>query len=173
MSYFSKLFQTGAIRKTPTSVIAAILAEVPAAKAACIVEFGAGQGEITYPLLEKVRTHGGSFYAFELDRELGGALQRNAGEVSVLYEDAFRFEAFIHGGPVDHFICALPLSFHPKAKIRGLLDSMRNRLAQGGSIVIIFNAVWLLPLFSKALPGGRLRVFPTFPVYLMYVYGGR
>ncbi|RYY99639.1 MAG: hypothetical protein EOO11_04305 [Chitinophagaceae bacterium] len=171
MSYLRKLFQTGAIRKTPPSVIAAILAEVRPLRPVRIVEFGAGQGEITYPLLRQVAGNCAAFQAFELDRELGAALEHEAKDVQVLYEDAFHFSSFLpDGAQVDHFICALPLSFHPRKKTLGLLQAMRARLAPGGSVVLIFNAFWLLPTLRKGLPGGRLRVFPTFPVYGMFVY---
>jgi len=173
MTYFSKLFSTGAIRKTPGSVIGAILAEVEPAPGVHMVEFGAGQGEITYPLAGQLLAHPFRFSAFELDRRLGASLEQQLPCVNVHYEDAFEFPRFIDPAAVDYFVCALPLSFFAAEKTRNLIGQMQKSLKPGGKIIIIFNAPWLAGIFRRLLPGGRLRVFATLPVYGMYVYRKR
>jgi phospholipid N-methyltransferase len=171
MTYLRKLFTTGAVRKSPPSVIGAILAAIEPAPGQLVVEFGAGQGEITMPLAGQLKAQDATLLAFELDAEIGAALQREVPGARVLYEDAFLFPSFLPDAKqVDYFVCALPLSFFPRKKVAGLLQQMKQYLRPGGKAVIIFNAVWLLPAFRRELPGGRLRVFATLPVYFMYTF---
>ncbi|RYY87341.1 MAG: class I SAM-dependent methyltransferase [Chitinophagaceae bacterium] len=171
MSYFRKLFQTGAVRKTPQRVIRAILGELSAVGKPRILEFGAGKGEITFPLADQMKGLDPEITAFEFDPELGSSLVSRVPGVRVLYQDAFKFTEFIENKPsVDYIICALPLSFFPARQVRGLFNDMSRCLRPGGKAIIIFNAVWLIPTFFRQLPGGRLRIFLTLPVYLMYTF---
>jgi phospholipid N-methyltransferase len=175
MKYISRIFKTGAVRKTPSRVIRAILSEVKSADHVHIIEFGAGQGEITKPLAEEIASRKDPVYfAFELDKNFSSLLKQDLQNVTVLAEDAFAYEDFIP----DHFkadviISSLPLSFYPRESLHQFLESLQLRLRQNGKLIILFHAFWLIPMFKRVFKAPGIRRFATFPPYFLLVFEKR
>jgi len=173
MNYLAKLFKTGAIRQTPKRIVARIAGEVSlAAPHTTIVEIGAGLGEITKPIVRKAKDKKQlAYYAFEIDQRSCRYLQEQLPQVRVLRESAFEFEAHIPStAKLDYFISSIPLSFNKKKTIEDFLGKIKTRLAPGGKLIIVFSALWLIPLFKKHLPGLQLSSYLTFPPYFLVVY---
>ena len=64
MKYISRILRTGAVRKTPEKIIQRILTEINPNDDAHILEFGAGNGEISQPLARSLTRHNISYFAF-------------------------------------------------------------------------------------------------------------
>lgn len=168
MNYLFKIFTTGAVRKTPDKVIRTIITEIDNPYPINIVEFGAGQGEITKQLIQKRDISINNYLAFELDRKLGNQLEELAESVEVLYQNAFEFESYIPVNmKVNYFICAIPLSFYSFKKIKSFILQMKNHIEDDGKIIIIFNAVWLIPFLRKILGESRITLFFSLPIYFL------
>lgn len=171
MNYFLKIFSTGALRKTPEKVIRHISCLLDNREKSVIVEFGAGKGEITKKILKEHQHNIKKYYAFEFDSDLSQKLQAEIPQIKVFAKNAFEFDSFLNNRTnVDYFICSIPLSFYTVQKVEDLLKKMDQKLNPDGSIIIIFNAFWLLSTLKKA--GGKItfNVFRTFPIYFLYHY---
>lgn len=174
MSYLPKLFTTGAIRETPRRIIERIADEValPHPGPVTLVEAGAGMGEITEAILQKKGAADRlAYYAFEIDEEACAHLREQHPQVKVLGDSVFDFEQSIpEGVEVDYFISSIPLSFYKNDVIEPFLEKVKSRLKQGGKLVILFSAAWLLPVFKKHLPELKFEAFLTFPPYFLVVW---
>ncbi|MDX5420952.1 MAG: methyltransferase domain-containing protein [Hymenobacteraceae bacterium] len=176
MNYLPKLFKTGAIRETPRRIIARIADEVSFSPGpATVVELGAGLGEITKPVINKAKDKDKlSYFAFEIDEESCQHLRRHFPQVQVISESAFEFEENIPASAdIDYFISSIPLSFYKKEMIEDFLEKAKARLKPDGKLIVLFSALWLIPIFKKHLPGMKLESFFTFPPYFVVVYKHR
>jgi phospholipid N-methyltransferase len=173
MSYLPKLFSTGAIRKTPDRVITKIAEEVEIIEEETnIIEAGAGLGEITN-VIQQNNTSGKklNYYAFEIDEDSCHYLKENFPSITVLKESIFKFEDFIPPSQkLDYFISSIPLSFYKNDLITEFLQNVKLHLKDGGKIIILFTAAWLMPVLKKALPDAVSEGFLTFPPYFIIVY---
>lgn len=169
MNYLTKLFRTGAVRKTPQRIISKIAGEVQQQTNPIIIEIGAGQGEITKTLVKK--TIAANYFAFEIDAGFSEKLRSSFPGIHVLQQDATHFQK-ADGGPaaIDYFISSIPLSFYKKAAIESLCKEAKEQLTQDGKIIILFTAFWLIPVLKKALPGIQVEPFATLPPYFLAVY---
>ena len=171
MKYISRILRTGAVRKTPGKIIERILAEIDLHGHVNILEFGAGNGEITQPLARSFTQHHISYYAFEIDPVFSQQLQSLLPNIHVVSKDAFEFEKSIPAGfMADFIISSMPLSFYPKADLLRFLQNVRNRLNASGKIIILFHAFWLIPLLRKQFRSCRIHRFNTFPPYFLLVF---
>jgi phospholipid N-methyltransferase len=173
MSYFSRIFSTGAVRKTPARVITRILGEIDAGPATEVLEIGAGKGEISHPLLQKLSADNKKvqLYALEINEEFAAQLQKQLPEAHVLTVSAFDLDDQLPANFNPHYIISsMPLSFYSKEEIMILLDKMKKRLRPGGKILILYHAFWLTKIFRKQLGKGRLRRFLTLPPYFLFSY---
>lgn len=147
-----------------------MLRELDGRRAETIVEIGAGKGELTTALITKRRPFT-SYYAFEIDATACTYLQNALPGITVLQESAFAFPQHLpKDKKIDLFVSSIPLSFYPSKKINGLLDAVRNRLDNRGTVIIIFSAFWLIRTFRKKFPGAKVYFFFTFPFYFILVY---
>lgn len=169
MTYLFKLFNTGAIRKTPKIVITNITNNIDTNLKSKIVEFGAGKGEITsevlkkYPIIEQVK-----YYAFETDPSLVSYMKKAFPEIKIINESALSINNTLNANEkFDYFISSIPLSFYSKKEITEFINILKTKLSNDGKILIILNAVWLIPLLKKLLPEAKVQFFFTFPVYFL------
>ena len=142
MKYISRIFRTGAVRKTPEKIIQQILTEINLRDGVHILEFGAGNGEITQPLAEHILTQQNiSYYAFEINATFSKQLQSLLPNIHVISKDAFEYENSIPAGfMADFIISSMPLSFYTKANLLRFLQTIRQRLNKNGKIIILFHA---------------------------------
>ena len=171
MKYISRILRTGAVRKTPEKIIQRILTEINPNDDAHILEFGAGNGEISQPLACSLTRHNISYFAFEIDPVFSKQLQSLLPNIHVVSKDAFEFEKSIPAGfMADFIISSMPLSFYPKPNLLRFLQKMRNRLNEKGKIIILFHAFWLIPLFRKQFRSCHIHRFNTLPPYFLLVF---
>jgi phospholipid N-methyltransferase len=174
MSYLPKLFSTGAIRETPKKVLERIADEITPTPGAVVIEFGAGMGEITDPVLQKLGTDRLQYYAFEIDEESCSQLKEKFPEITVVSESALDFGQYIPAGTrADYIISSMPLSFFKNELLEPFLEAVKKRLKPDGKLIIIFSAAWLLRVCKKHFPTLRTQAFLTFPPYFMSVYEHR
>lgn len=171
MSYLPKLFSTGAIRETPKKVLERIADEITPTPEAMVIEFGAGLGEITEPVLQQLQANDLQYYAFEIDEESCSQLREKLPQVSVLQKSALDFEQYIPKEvPADYIISSMPLSFFKREELNPFLAAVKKRLKPEGKLIIIFSAAWMLPVYKEHFPTLRTQAFLTFPPYFMSVY---
>lgn len=173
MSYFSRIFKTGAVRKTPARIIKRIIAEIPSRNGLQILELGAGKGEITIPLANLSRNqHPESrFYAIELEKDFADELKRTIPGTTVLQGNALDFPKLVPEDPqYDLIISSMPLSFFKKSEKETLFLNMKARLKPGGKILILYHAAWLGSSMKSLFSGGRVLSFATIPPYFLYIY---
>ena len=174
MNYLPKLFSTGAIRETPKKVLERIADEITPVSGhpPMIIEFGAGMGEITEPVLQKLGAREGlAYYAFEIDEEPCAALKEKLPAVRVIQQSALDFEQFIApGAQADYIISSMPLSFFKSDVLEPFLEAVKKRLRPEGKFILIFSAAWMLPVYKKHFPSLKTQAFLTFPPYFMSVY---
>ncbi len=166
MNYLNKIFSTGAVRQTPARVLNQIAALVRSDKPLSIIELGAGKGEITRVVLEKISTPE-KYLAFEIDNTYSRELASRFPQLEVLQQDAFSFRNSLAGIRPNLIISSFPLSFYRKEKIEKLLEDIREALQPGGAFIIIFHAFWLLPHLRRKFPGSTIKVFSTLPPYFL------
>ena len=172
MNYLLKLYKTGAVRKTPDNIINRIVRELHTTENKVnIIELGAGRGEITSQVLKKLEHNRTlDYYAFEIDEEACTYLKLEFPQVKISNQSAFDIA---HETPqnfkADFIISSIPLSFYKREKIEELLMGLERKLKERGKIIILFSAVWLIPILRKQLKG-RLISFLTFPPYFLFVY---
>jgi phospholipid N-methyltransferase len=172
MNYLLKLYKTGAVSKTPDNIVNRIVSELHTNESKVnIIELGAGKGEITSQVLQKLgQNRTLDYYAFEIDEEACTYLKLEFPQVKISNQSAFDIA---HETPqnfkADFIISSIPLSFYKKEKIEELLMGLERKLREGGKIIILFSAVWLIPTLKKQLRG-RLVSFLTFPPYFLFVY---
>lgn len=171
MNYVLKLFSTGAVRQTPERIIKRITEEVDSSKRN-FVELGSGKGEITASIIKKLpRNAKINYYAFEIEESFNTDLKEQFPKINVINESAFSFNDKIPSDiKIDYFLCSMPLSFYSNEEIQSLLESMKNRLSNGGKIIILFHAAWLKKLLKSCLPGAESYSYLSFPPYFLIIY---
>lgn len=174
MSYTRKIFSTGAVRKTPNRIIDKIIGEVDTIRAVNVIEIGAGKGEITIPLKEKLELaqHSvASIYAFEIDDTFSKELAENVKPVNVITASAFDLAKHLPNAfQAEYIISSMPLSFYNRKEIKQLLTGLDQLTSPGGKIIILFHAFWLIPFLKKTLPGSRVISYATIPPYFLLIY---
>lgn len=174
MSYISRIFRTGAVRKTPEKIIKRMLQEITPTPQTSVIEIGAGKGEITRPLLQKLyngHTSEGHYFALEIDASFVEKLASFLPTKQIITASAFDFEAHIpHTLQADYIVSSMPLSFYSKNEIRELMHKMQSRLKPGGKIIILYHAFWLTPVLKKSLPRSQVNAFFTLPPYFLLIY---
>jgi phospholipid N-methyltransferase len=170
MNYVSKLFSTGAVRKTPKGVMQTMLKEMGQGPYHIIVEIGAGKGELTTALLHN-NIPFDQYHAFEIDGKACNHLREEFPSITIHPTNAFEFTKQLSvTEKINLFLSSIPLSFYPREKVKAMLSEVKNLLAANGKIVIIFSAVWLIPFLKKQLPGSTVIPFVTFPPYFILSY---
>lgn len=135
-----------------------------------VVEIGAGQGELTRALLKR-NGRFAHYYAFEIDDEACAYLHKIFAEITIKKENAFDFPLHLpEGRKTDLFLSSIPLSFYSKQKIHGLLKHVKESLNENGMVVIIFSAIWLIPVLRRQFKGAKIYPFLTFPPYFLLSY---
>lgn len=173
MSYFSRIFSTGAVRKTPARVIHRIINEIAAGPSTEVLEIGAGKGEISHPLMQKLSAAHNKvqLYALEINEQFAAQLQDQLPAARVLTVSAFNMDESLPADFRPHYIISsMPLSFYSKEEISSLLNKMKSRLRPGGKILILYHAFWLTTIFRKELGKGRLHRFLTLPPYFLFSF---
>jgi phospholipid N-methyltransferase len=68
MNYLKNIFSTGAVRKTPLSILKKINSFINPDQQLSVIELGAGKGEITRSVLKKISIPE-TYLAFEIDKD--------------------------------------------------------------------------------------------------------
>lgn len=174
MSYLSRIFRTGAVRKTPKRIIRRILSELPDTPSLRVLELGAGKGEISLPIDEIMQAKSdprARFDAIELEADFAVELQKQLQKGHVAKGNALDFEKLTgNEGSYDAIVSSMPLSFFSRPELKDLLARMQQKLAVGGKIIILYHAGWLTKLFRSELPEGDVVRFVTLPPYFLYTY---
>lgn len=171
MSYLTRIFSTGAVRKTPNTIIERMAAAVTLQEQSIILEFGAGKGEITEKVFSKKGELKIHYHAFELSHDFAAQLRKDFPGITIFRENAFAFREHLPKSlKADHIICSIPLSFYGSRAAGKLATDMKEVLNKGGRIQILFHAIWLIPVLKRALPGSKLTTFATLPPYFLIDY---
>lgn len=169
MKYLKNIFTTGATGKTPARILKAIAQQLPVTAPHHIIELGAGMGEITAAVVRKYQGHKLVYEAFEINAGFARNLQTAYPDLIIHTHDALRFSQ-VSSTPANLIICSLPLSFFPANARKALLQQMKEQLAPGGSIIILFHAIWLLKEMKRVFPRYHINWFRHLPPYLLLTY---
>lgn len=169
MSYLKNINTTGAVGKTPSRVLRAILDEIAGFSSGRILELGAGRGEITEQLLQLPGFDPAKFTALELNPDFCQLLAEKRPELNIRNANAVDFPQFIDEKQ-DLIISSIPISFLPPPSQLSLLHGIQQHLNPGGKAIILFHAVWLIPTIRRRLSGARIRFFWHLPPYFLSLY---
>lgn len=172
MSYFKNIFTTGAISRTPERVLKRIVEEVPVFVPDLIIELGAGKGEITINVNNKIKAPPPRYIAFEIHKDFADKLKLRFPGITVLEEDALNFDQFTNG-KADLILCSIPLSFFSKQDRKVLLEKIKTNIKNGGKAIILFHAFWLLPEFKEVFPSYKLIKIFNIPPYYIITYSSQ
>ncbi|MGH3765172.1 MAG: class I SAM-dependent methyltransferase [Pseudonocardiaceae bacterium] len=159
--------EVGAIAPSSRVLGDRLAAVVPRREDAVIVELGAGTGTVT-ARIERRRSPGSTFLAFERNPQLAREVQRQAPHAHVIADDARRLQGHLEEHrltAVDAIVCGLPWANFSEEEQRELLDVITSALGTGG-VFTTFAYVHALVLpqarqFREALGARFDEVLPT------------
>jgi phospholipid N-methyltransferase len=130
----------GALHPSSRFLVRRLLGCLRPERTRTLIEFGPGPGIATFPVLRALPA-GAQYTAIEKNPAFLEALRAAAADprLRVVAGDACDVRALLPGlapGTVDAVIASIPFSFLTKAQREGLLDDVRDLLADDGDFVI-------------------------------------
>ena len=168
MSYILKIFKTGAISKSPRSVINKIVLNTKHKKINSILEFGAGKGEITEAILSSVSDFT-TYDAFELDKTCVHYLSSTFKSINIINKNALHFTESVNN-KYDLIICSLPLSFFSETEREKFYADLKNYINKDGTLIILFTAFWLKKQLSFSFKNSEINKASNIPPYFILTY---
>lgn len=169
MSYFSRIGSTGAITKTPRRILNRMLSEVGQRENIRILELGAGRGEITGELYNKLDGKFLEFKAIEINPDFSSELQKKYPGIDVVTDNAIHFTKSLTQ-KMDVIVSSIPFSFLEAAEQEQLMEQIAAHLSDNGKLIILYHARWLKRKFLKYVPGAKIEFFLHFPPYYLLTY---
>ncbi|MCR6720919.1 MAG: hypothetical protein NVV59_11635 [Chitinophagaceae bacterium] len=113
MSYFSRIGSTGAITKTPRRILNRMLSEIGKSEELRILELGAGRGEITGELYNRLNGKFREFKAIEINPDFSSELKNKYPGIDVVTDNAVHVTTSLTH-KMDVIISSIPFSFFGK-----------------------------------------------------------
>lgn len=153
---------TGTIKPSSKHLIQNLLSGIDFSRAACIVEFGPGDGCITEALVEKLKP-GSRILSLEINEAFHGlCTDKFAGQdqIGIYMHSAFDFDQLLKAegiDQVDYFVSSLPLSFFDNKDTRDLLGKAKRHLAPHGAFVQYMYSLHKYRLLRQSFDRVQIR----------------
>ncbi len=166
--------QVGALNQTSPFVAKEISKSIDFEKARCIVELGAGTGNITKKIVKKMHPKC-VLFCFEINPDLAAEIGKKIQDprVKIIPESADNLGKYLEESNIDtadYIISTIPLATLPYRELKGLLSLSFQYLAAGGKFIQIqyslFSRKHLKMLYSEI---GINFVLLNFPPAFIYV----
>ena len=137
-SFLAHPRQVGAVLPTTRRTVEAMLEMAPVARARCVVELGAGTGQLTREIVPRLAADA-RLLAFEIDPALAAKLSGELADprVRVIADSAANLEAHLNGRRPEVIFSALPYTSLPTPVRREILTVARRVLADDGVMVVL------------------------------------
>ena len=166
--------QVGALNQTSSFVAKEITKSIDFEKARCLVEFGAGTGNITRKIVKKMHPEC-VLFCFEIDPSLAKAMEKNISDprVKIIPDSAENLGKYLEEANIettDYIISTIPLATLPYRAVKELLSLSFQYLAEGGKFIQVqyslLNRKHLRMLYYEI---GINFVLLNFPPAFIYV----
>jgi len=173
-AFFKNPRQVGALNQTSNFVAKEIINSIDFEKARCLVELGAGMGNITRKIARKMHPEC-ILFCFEIDPDLAKQLAKNIRDprVKIILDSAENLGEYLRQSKIkkaDCIISTVPLTTLPYRKMKEILKSSFQYLRSGGKYIQVQYSLlgrrYLRMLFPKM---GINFVFLNFPPAFIYV----
>ena len=173
-AFFKNPRQVGALNQTSNFVAKEIMSSIDFEKARCLVELGAGMGNITKKITKKMHPEC-ILFCFEIDPNLAKHLAKNIQDqrVKIISDSAENIGKYLRQSKiekVDYVISTVPLTTLPYRKMKEILKLSFQYLRSGGKYIQVQYSLlgrrYLRMLFPKM---GINFVFLNFPPAFIYI----
>ncbi|MCB9082289.1 MAG: methyltransferase domain-containing protein [Lewinellaceae bacterium] len=129
---------TGAVAPSSRFLVQKMIKDVDFANSSLIVEFGAGNGQVTERLWESIGGHG-RLVSFEINETFLEATKARLPKherLQIIRHSALQFDEVVaQYGKVDYFFSSLPLTLFPKREVKAFLAKVVDSLNPGGKFI--------------------------------------
>ncbi len=166
--------QVGALNQTSAFVAKEIINSIDFEKARCLVELGAGMGNITKKIVKKMHPEC-VLFCFEINPNLAKQLSQNVKDqrVKIISDSAENLGKYLTESKVkkaDYIISTVPLTTLPYSKMKEILKSSFQYLQSGGKYIQVQYSLlgwrYLRMLFPKIAINFVLLNFPPAFIYV-------
>lgn len=161
LEYLKNPKTVGAVVASSKFLIKSIVKEINFREVSCIVELGAGQGQITKALLKKMR-HNQKLLAFEINKKFVKDLKKIKDKRLIVIEDsAENLEKHVQKNgfkKVDCVIGALPLTIWPKKTVDNLLKIVSRILKPYGKYAQYASYLRHYQIFVKYFKSENIKL---------------
>lgn len=166
--------QVGALNQTSDFVAKEIVNSIDFKKARCLVELGAGMGNITRKIVRKMHPEC-VLFCFEVDPNLAKQLTDNIQDprVKIILDSAENIGKYLHQSKIkkaDYIISTVPLVTLPYRKMKEILKSSFQYLHSGGKYIQVQYSLFSLRQIKYIFSSVAISfVFLNFPPAFVYV----
>ena len=173
-AFFKNPRQVGALNQTSNFVAKEIINSIDFGKARCLVELGAGMGNITRKIVRKMHPEC-VLFCFEIDSNLAKQLARNIQDprVKIISDSAENMGKYLRQSKIkkaDCIISTVPLTTLPYRKMKEILKLSFQYLRSGGKYIQVQYSLlgrrYLRMLFPKVAVFFVLLNFPPAFIYV-------
>ncbi len=161
LEYLKNPKQVGAIASSSQFLVKSMIDEIDFHKSSCIVELGAGQGNITKDLLRKLPKKS-KLLTFEINKKFVKDLRKIKDKRLIVIEDsAENLEKYLlRNGfkKADYIIGALPITLWPKKIVNTLLKNIKYSLREKGKYIQYASYLRHYQLFVKHFKNKNIKL---------------
>lgn len=156
---------TGAIAQTSTFVENEITRKIAQLNPTLVVELGAGYGNITRKILEKLDKNA-LLISVELNEKFCDEMEKNIQDkrLKIVCNTASNFNQFIPENiQPDLIISSLPLSIFPKNISNEILYKVHNNLTKNGVFSQVYYSLFFLKQVKKYFHKNEIKIVVNIP----------
>lgn len=146
LAFFKRPIGVSNIFQSSPILVNRMLSFIDFTKAQHIIEFGAGAGNITERILNRM-SQNCSLTCFEIEPILVNYLKcrfNNDSRLKLIRDGAENINTYLNGSKVDYIVSGLPIANISKAMVNKILGSSHYHLKEGGNFI-----QYQYSLFSK------------------------
>lgn len=163
----TNLRTTGALFQTSSKAVREVCKYVDPNQTQTIIELGAGHGNITNFILQKMSPKS-TLYIFEINSDFCKTLNEIKDERLVIINDSAEFLDNYISNEVDCIVSTLPLTFIPDSVVTSILQKCKNQLALKGQMSQILYSTLHLKKYKTFFSNVYYRLVIGLPLEFIY-----
>jgi phospholipid N-methyltransferase len=125
--------KTGALTQTSSQVVQEIIREVNPHHQQIIVEFGAGPGNITKGILERMHPES-KLISFEIEEDFLTDLRKiNDSRLTIINDSAEKLDKYLEGKKATLILSSIPITIMPKSVYQTIMVQIQQNLQESGT----------------------------------------
>lgn len=166
--FIKNIGTVGAFKQTSVHTEREITSKVPRSEDVVVVEYGAGHGNITQAILDRI-TPDSRLISFEINTEFYHHLENKIHDerLTLVNAGAECLPDYVHD-PVNLVISSLPFSFFSKELGDTIMNQTYEYLVPGGYYSQILYAFWASRRFEKKYSDVVRKIQPTLPPEIIF-----